>query len=106
MTFVDRNILRAAIDGGARGKNQLVDACSHHGLQQCQRRRHVVLVVLARVSDRLAHFYKRGEVQHRIKLIFGEQGIEGSTVSDVQFDPPDIAPGGRVIGDHHVMTGT
>ncbi|MNJ50449.1 hypothetical protein D3C77_457210 [compost metagenome] len=45
-------------------------------------------------------------MEHCIKVIFGEQGVQRMGISDVQFDPFDDRPGGGSVCNYYVVAST
>ncbi|MNH18388.1 hypothetical protein D3C79_780880 [compost metagenome] len=102
--FVDGYIQRVAVHRSAGREHQPLDARIHHGLQQCQGSRYVVLIVLARGAHRLAHLNERREVEDRIEVAFGEQHIQRTLVGNVQLGPLHSRARRHEVRYHHIMT--
>ncbi len=81
-----------------------------HGLQQHERRGEVVAVVFERVSDRLAHISKGGEVQHSLGLVLRKHTLHQTGVRHVALDERHARRGQRlavaedeVVEHHHAL---
>ncbi|MNR41334.1 hypothetical protein D3C85_1597110 [compost metagenome] len=106
MRFVDRHVLRVAVNGCAGRKHQVPDTGIHHGLQEGKGGCDIVLVILAGHADRLAHLDERGKVEHRIEVADAEQHIQGRFVGNVEPGPLDAGARRYQVGHHHLMAGT
>ncbi|MNV56264.1 hypothetical protein D3C71_1485370 [compost metagenome] len=103
MRFVDRHVVRVAVNGRAGRKHQVPDTGIHHGLQEGKGGRDIVLVILAGHADRLAHLDERGKVEHGVETANTKQHIQGGFVGDVQFHPLDAGAGRDQVRHHHLM---
>ena len=79
----NRHMLRFAVGGCRGGKDDLVNAVRHHGIQQDFRSAQIVVVVFQRIGNALPHQRKGGEMNNSVDLLSFEQVIQKCTVVQV-----------------------
>ena len=95
MRLGERQVLRLAIDGRGGTEYQPPHARLAHRAQQRHRAAHVVVVVLERVRDRLAHRLAAGQVQDRLhrraaRRRGGQHRRDHARAADVPFHQRDL----------------
>jgi hypothetical protein len=79
----DREEIGLAVDRARAGEDQLEAPELFHYLEEVQHSDQVVLVVKQRVLHGLADGFDRGEVDHAVDFVLGEDVLEGSLVQQV-----------------------
>jgi hypothetical protein len=69
-----------------------VNRC-HFYLEQVYSSTDVVLVVVNRLRDRLAHVLVGGQMKNGIEFVLFEDGVKGRLVSDVELNVLDLVAG-------------
>ena len=78
-----RQLLGRAIDGGGRREDDLLDVVGAHGLEQHDGAVEVVVVVFDRLGDRLADGLERGEMNHPVDVVLGEDAVHQRLIADI-----------------------
>ena len=104
MIFGNGYLLRFAVDGGRRGKDDAVRLTLAHHLQQVQGTHHICVVVFLRLLPTLPYQAKSGEVDHRIDRIALKASAYVLQVSQISAEklPPahsPFVPGAEIVED-------
>ena len=81
MVFIDRQVLRLAVHGGAGAVHDLLHIELHHDLHQVGAARHVVPVVLERDGTGLSDCFQGSEVNDAVNVPKNPSGSKGSLLS-------------------------
>src|ERR1051325_6695053 len=101
MLFGDGNLLRLAVGGTGRGKDQVADIDAQQSVQQRDALLDVVGVIARRVAYGFAHVGERSKMYACIQIVFARDACHQLTVADLPFiervppggaAPPRVAP--------------
>ena len=111
-------LLRLAVNGARRREDDVPAAEFTHQADDVHKRGEVVAVVFERLLHRLAHGFRRCEVDHRVEFVLFEDLAESRPVAAVDLDEGDVHAGDlahafdgvevavrKVVDDHHVVAG-
>ena len=109
VTLVDQIGHRFPEDRGGRRKHESLDALRHHGIQQSDRHRQIVGVVLARVCDGLAHLDVGSKVHDRLDRMAAQDAGNQYLITRVADDRFHTRhgvemPTAQVVEHHHWVT--
>ena len=74
--FGNRHLVRIAVDGGGRRKDEAVDAALHCGVEQAARRHGVVAVIGERIAHRIRHHHRAGEMNDALDAVRGDHALD------------------------------
>ncbi|OQB89156.1 MAG: hypothetical protein BWX86_02525 [Verrucomicrobia bacterium ADurb.Bin122] len=94
-----------------RGEDEFLHAGLEHGVEQVQRRHDVVLVVLHRRGDRLAHVAEGGKVHHQLDFLLAQDVEHRGGVAEIGCVKRNLLSDGlpvsvgQIIQHHGAMAG-
>lgn len=94
----DRDVLRDAIYGGGRRKDDVFDAFLDDRFEECTRLERVFPKVELRLFDRFGHKAFGGEMDDSIDIMMFDDGFDKCRITDVAFVKADPADGFPVSG--------
>jgi hypothetical protein len=81
--FRHRHLVRIAVDGSRRRKDEAVDAALHRGIQEAAGRHGVVAVIAERIAHRIRHHDGAGEMNDALDAVLGDHACDEVFIAGV-----------------------